>query len=100
MLHQYWAMSPGAGELIDRIQPERVSRLGRQIATLDMPYQGQGQDQVRSPKVITNYLCNWVCAAHDLWVIVFIECNSETQKVNLVNVWSPSGRYLRQVMSK
>ena len=39
-------MSPGTGELIDRIQPERVSRLGRQIATLDMAYQGQGQGQV------------------------------------------------------
>ena len=43
-------MSPGTGELIDRIQPERVSRLGRQIATVDVPYQGQGQGQVRSPK--------------------------------------------------
>ena len=48
MLQQYWAMSPGTKEQIDRIQPKRVSRLGRQIATLDMPYQGQGQDQVRS----------------------------------------------------
>ena len=30
-------MSPGTEELIDRIQPERVSE------TLDVPYQGQGQ---------------------------------------------------------
>ena len=65
-------MSPGTGELIDRIQPERISSLGRQIATLDMPYQGQDQGQVRSPKVITNYLFNWVCVAHDLWFILLI----------------------------
>ena len=43
-------MSPGAEELIDRIQPERVRRLERQIATLCMTYQGQ----VTSPNVITN----------------------------------------------
>ena len=48
-------MSPGTEELIDRIQPELVSRLGKQIATLDMPYKVQSQGQVRSPKVITNY---------------------------------------------
>ena len=27
---QYWAMSPSTEELIDRIQPERVSSLGSQ----------------------------------------------------------------------
>ena len=93
-------MSPVTGQLIDRIQPERVSRLGRQIETLDMPYQGQGQGQVRSPKVITNYLFNWVSAAHDLWAILFIECNSETQKVIWINARSRSGRYEAQVRSK
>ena len=78
-------MSPGTEKLIDRIQPERVSTLGRQSATLDMPYQGQGQGQgqVKSSKVITNYLFNGVCAAYDLWVILFIECNSETKKSDL-----------------
>ena len=35
-------MSPDTEELIDRIWPERVSRLGRQRVTLDMPFQGQG----------------------------------------------------------
>ena len=63
-------MCPGTEELIDRIQTEHVSRLGKRIAALDMPYQGQGQ--VWSPKVNKNYLFNWVCAAHDLWVISFI----------------------------
>ena len=56
-----------------------------------MPYQGQGQ--VRSPKVITNYLFDWVRAAHDLWAILFIECNSETQKVIRASVRSRSVRY-------
>ena len=79
---QYWTMSPGTEELIDRMQPERVRRLERQSAKLYMSYQGQGRGQVRSPKVITNYLFNGVCAAYDLWVNLFIECNSETQKVN------------------
>ena len=100
MLQQYWAMSPGTEELGDRIQPERVSRLGRQSATLYIPYKDQIQGQVRSPKVITNYLFNWVCAAHDLWVILFIECNCETQKMIWVNVRSRSGRYQAQVSSK
>ena len=93
-------MSPDTEELIDRMHAERVSRSGRQSATLDMPYQGQGQYQVRSPKVITNYLCNWVSAAHDFWVILFIECNSETQKVIRVNDRSRSGRHQGQVRSK
>ena len=93
-------MSPGTEELIDRIEPERVSRLGKQIAALDVPYQGQGQGQVRSPNIITNYLFNWVCVAHSLWVILFIECNSETQKVIRVNVRSRSGRFQVQVNSK
>ena len=93
-------MSPGTEKLIDRIEPKRVSMLGRQIATLDIPYQGQGQGHVRSPKVITNYLFNWVCAAHDLCVILFIECNNEAQKVIRVNVRSRSGRYHVQVRSK
>ena len=93
-------MSPGTEELIDRIQPERVSVLGRQSATLDMPYQGQGRGQVRSPKVMIKYLFNGVCAAHDLWVILFIECNSETQKVIQVNVRSQSGRHQAQDGSK
>ena len=75
-------MSPDTDELIDRIQPEHVSRLGRQSATLDMPHKGHGQGQVKSPKVITNYLFNGVCGVHDLWVILSIECNSETQKVS------------------
>ena len=65
-------MSPGTEELIGRIEPERVSRLGKQIAALDVPYQGQGQGQVRSPNIITNYLFNWVCVAHDLWFILLI----------------------------
>ena len=39
-------MSPSTEELIGRIQPERVIRLGKQIATLDASYQGQGQGQV------------------------------------------------------
>ena len=65
-LQQYWAMSLGTEELIDRIQPERVSRLGKQISMLDMPYQGQCQGQIRSPKVIKDYFFNWVCTAHDL----------------------------------
>ena len=57
--------------------------------------------KVRSPKVITNYLFNHgVCAAHDLWVILFIECNSETQKVISVDVTSRSGRYQVHVRSK
>ena len=68
-------MSSGTEELI-----KRVSRLGKQIATMDMSYQGQVQGQVRSPKVITNYLFNGVRVAHDLWVTLFIECNSETKK--------------------
>ena len=66
-------MSPGTEELINLIQLERVSRLGRQIAALDMPYKGQGQGQYRSPKVITNYLFNAVCAAHIIMAILFIE---------------------------
>ena len=85
-------MRPGTEQLIDRIQPERVSRLGRQTATLHMLYQGQAQGQVKSPRVITNYLFNGVCAAHDLRVILFIECNSETQKAIRVNVRSRSDR--------
>ena len=89
-------MSPGTGELIDRIQPECVSRLGRQIAILDMPYQGQDG----STKVITNHLFNGASAAHDLWVILFIECNSETQKAIGVNARSWSGRCQVQVRSK
>ena len=74
-------MSSGIEELIYRIHPERVRRLGRLSATPYMPYNnGQGQGQVRSPKVITNFLSNEVCAAHDLWVILFIEYNSDIQK--------------------
>ena len=84
-------MSPGTEELIDRIQPERVSRLGKQTATLAWPYQGQGEDHVRSSKEIKNYLLNGICATHNLWVILFIECNSETQTVIWVNVMPRSG---------
>ena len=67
-------MSLDTKELIDRIQPERVSRLRKQISTLALPYQGQGQGQVRSRIVITNYLFNQCvqCAAHDAWAILFI----------------------------
>ena len=97
-IQQYWAMSPGTGELIDRIQPERVNRLWRQSTTLDMPYQGQGQ--IRSPKVITNYLFNVVCAAHNLCAILFIEWYSEAQKVIQGNARSRSDRYQVQVRSK
>ena len=70
-------MRPGTEELIDRIQPERVSRLGKQIAALDMLCQGQ----VWSPKVITNYLLNGVYLAHVLWAILCIECSGKAQKV-------------------
>ena len=85
-------MSSGTEELIDHIQPERVSRLGRQIATFDMSYQGQGQGQVRTPKVITNYLFDGVCPAHVLWVILFIKCSCEAQKIIQDNARSLSGR--------
>ena len=97
-LQQYWAMHPGTEELINRIHPEQVSRLGRQSAILDMPCKGQGQ--VRSPKVITNCLFNGVYAAHYLWAILFIECNSADQKAIRVYVRSRSGRYQAQVRSK
>ena len=62
-----------------------------------MPYQGQGQGQVRSLKVITNYLFNGVCAAHDLWAVLFIECKSDTENMIRLNVRSQSGRYQVQV---
>ena len=51
-------LGPGTEELMDHIQGERVSRLRRQSAVLDMSYKCQGQGQIRSPKVIWNYLFN------------------------------------------
>ena len=43
-------MSPGTEEPTDRIQPERISRLGRQGAILGMPQEGQGLGHVGSPR--------------------------------------------------
>ena len=51
-------------------------------------------------QIITNYFFNGVCAVHDLWVILSIECNSQAQKVILVNIKPRSGQHQIQARSK
>ena len=48
----YWLPSPSGAALIGAIHPERVQRLVRRRAVLKTLCKGQGQGQVRSPKVI------------------------------------------------
>ena len=51
-LPHYWFPSPTDATLIGAVYPGRVQRLVRRGAVLNTLCKGQGQGQVRSPKVI------------------------------------------------